>query len=110
MKLPNCERAIVDLDKLTRYRLDPAHPRGRHKARVFRAALGIATESASVLHDALLRAAATEEMVPGRADRHGTRYTLSMKMVHGTRTAIVRSHWIVRQGEQRPRFVTCYVE
>jgi len=41
MKLPNGERAFVDMAKLRDYSLDPAHKEGRHKARVFAAALGL---------------------------------------------------------------------
>ncbi len=41
MKLPNGERAVVDIIKLQDYCLNPAHPRGQHKARVFAAALGL---------------------------------------------------------------------
>lgn len=110
MKLPNGTQAILDLEKLRRYCLDVAHPRGRHKARVFRAALGISTGDATLLREALLRAASTEDAVVTKTDHHGTRYTLRMDMIHGTRAAVVRSQWIVRQGEEVPRFVTCYVE
>ena len=72
MKLPNGDRAIVDLNKLTRYCLDTTHPRGRHKARVFRAALGLSLADAGLLRDALLNAAVVDEATPGNADRHGT--------------------------------------
>jgi len=41
MKLPNPERAVVDLEKLRNYCLSLSHPRGRHKARVFEAVLGL---------------------------------------------------------------------
>ncbi len=44
MKLPNSDRAVVDIAKLRDYCLNPAHPRGRHKARVFAAALGLTAE------------------------------------------------------------------
>lgn len=37
MKLPNGDRAVVDIVKLTDYCLSTTHPRGRHKARVFAA-------------------------------------------------------------------------
>jgi hypothetical protein len=40
MKLPNGERAVVDIRKLRDYCLSAKHRRGRHKARVFEAALG----------------------------------------------------------------------
>jgi hypothetical protein len=32
MKLPNADRAIVDIVKLRNYCLNPQHPSGRHKA------------------------------------------------------------------------------
>ncbi|MEW6690623.1 MAG: DUF6883 domain-containing protein [Pseudomonadota bacterium] len=109
MKLPNGERAIVEIDKLRRYCLDPAHPRGRHKARVFLSALGLSAADADVLRAALVRAAANAEAAPGQSDRYGTRYTFTCEVRHGTRTALVRCHWIVRRNEELPRLVTCYV-
>jgi hypothetical protein len=46
MKLPNAERAFIDLAKLRDYSLCATHPEGKHKARVFAAALGIAATDA----------------------------------------------------------------
>lgn len=109
MKLPNGVRAIVDIEKLRRYCLDPAHPRGRHKARVFMAALGISSAEAEVLRRALLRAATAEEAKIGQSDKHGTRYTFDLRFSVGAKSAAVRCHWIVRQDEGVPRLVTCYV-
>jgi hypothetical protein len=34
-RLPNSERAILDIRKIEDYCLNPEHPRGRHKARLF---------------------------------------------------------------------------
>jgi len=45
MKLPGGEDAIVDPEKLTGYCLNPEHPRGKHKARVFATALGFTSEN-----------------------------------------------------------------
>ena len=42
MRLPNPSRAFVDASKLRDYCLNAQHPRGRHKARVFASALGLA--------------------------------------------------------------------
>jgi len=61
MKLPNADRAVVDLAKLRDYCLSPDHPRGRHKARVFATALGLTADHAEELHEALLTAVRTEE-------------------------------------------------
>jgi hypothetical protein len=56
MRLPGAERATIPTDKLVRYALDPAHPRGRHKARVFASALGIRKQDWRYLHDQILEA------------------------------------------------------
>jgi Domain of unknown function (DUF6883) len=53
MKLPNGEKAIVDIGKLLDYCLNLAHPRGRNKARVF-ASVGIQKADAEDLRSALL--------------------------------------------------------
>jgi hypothetical protein len=44
MKVPNAERAIVEIEKLRDYCLSESHPRGKHKARVFASVLGITTD------------------------------------------------------------------
>lgn len=41
VRLPNPERAIVDIAKLKDYCLDTEHEDGKHKARVFAAVLGV---------------------------------------------------------------------
>jgi hypothetical protein len=60
MNLPNANRAVVDIAKLRDYCLSPDHPRGRHKARVFAASLGLTANHAEELRDALLEAALAE--------------------------------------------------
>ena len=108
MKMPNADRAFVDIDKLTQYCLSPSHPRGRHKARMFESALGITAADADMLRDALL-AAATDDCVPGEVDEYGRRYVIDFEMSGPHGDATVRSAWIVRDGEDFPRFVSCYV-
>ena len=54
MKMPGGDAAIVDRRKLTGYCLNPEHPRGKHKARVFAATLGLPTTDAHVLREHLL--------------------------------------------------------
>jgi len=57
MKLQGTERAVVDSQKLREYCLSPAHPRGRHKARVFASALRITQSDVEFLRMQLLEAA-----------------------------------------------------
>ena len=53
-KLPHPERVIVPIDKLLDYCLNPEHPDGKHKARVFRSALNLGIEDAETLRTVLL--------------------------------------------------------
>ncbi len=57
----------------------------------------------------LVKAAAEGDVVPGVSDRHGSRYTPDVRIEHGSRAAMVRSHRIVRKNEDFPRLVSCYV-
>jgi hypothetical protein len=68
MKVPNADRAIVDIRKLRDYCLNPAHDEGKHKARLFAAALGMAANDADDLRDGLLQAVKTYDAKLGRRD------------------------------------------
>ncbi len=109
MKLPAGEIAIVEMAKLRDYCLNPLHPRGRHKARVFASALGITRGHAEFLGAELLRAARDEDASKGTVDQFGERYNVDFTLVRGPREALVRSSWIVRAGEHVPRLTSCFV-
>jgi hypothetical protein len=47
--LPNPDQAVLDTRKMEDYCLNPLHPRGRHKARVFREALHLQRSDAAWL-------------------------------------------------------------
>ena len=109
MKLPNGERAIIDSGKLTAYVLNPEHPEGSNKARLFRELLGITLDNVHVLIRALQKAAASREAITGRLDPYGQRYVLDLDLVGPVGRAKIRSVWMVRRGEELPRLVTCYI-
>ena len=109
MRIPNADLAIVDIEKLAGYCLSPEHPRGRHKARVFAAALGFTVEHAEQLRLALLSAIQSADANLIAADEYGGRYVLD-SFIHGPEgEAWVRSSWIIRSGEGLPRLTSCYV-
>lgn len=56
MKLPNAENAVVDIEKLRDYCLNPNHEEGKHKARRFKEKLGIDSSDAERLRGAILDA------------------------------------------------------
>jgi len=109
MKLPNPERAIVDLKKLRDYCLSSEHPRGRHKARMFAAILGFTAKDAEELKHALLSAAHTYEAFSIGGDDYGQRYAVDFPRDGPSGTVAIRSLWIVRHGEDFARLITCYV-
>lgn len=108
MKLPNGECAIVDIRKLREYCLSSQHPRGRHKARVF-ASVGILDADAEALRTALLATAGNAEAELGIANPHGQRYVVDFDFFSQDKITRIRSTWIVRTGEDRPRLTSCYV-
>jgi hypothetical protein len=101
--------AVVDIAKLRDYCLNLDHPRGRHKARVFGAALGLTADHAEDLRDALLEAAKAEEASATDQDAYGQRYVVDFIMNGPGGAGRVRSSWIVRSGEDFPRLTSCYV-
>ena len=109
--LPGWERAEIPRDKLVRYVLNPEHPRGRDKARVFRAVLGIGQEDADYLHDELVRALAegrVSAMRPGYGG--GTQYEvpLTIRGLNGVEQTVT-SAWYFPPGSDAPRLVTLYM-
>ena len=108
-RLPNGDRAGVDLRKLSAYCLSPTHPRGRHKARVFCEALGITQADANELRARILSAARDEIAVLLDADEWGERWRVDITISRQGRRAVVRTVWIVRRGSPIPTFVTCWV-
>lgn len=108
MKLPNGDRAVVDIEKLKGYCLNPQHSRGRNKARVF-ASVGIRDGDADELRVALLAAAVEADAQPGAANIYGQRYVVDFEMIRRDRTVRVRSTWIVRVEEDVPRLTSCFV-
>ena len=109
MKVTNPERAIVDIAKLRDYSLSPIHKEGKHKARVFAAALGIAQDDADWLRSVLLEAVRRHDCMLGRKTSFGQRYIVDFPVAKADKQAQVRSVSNVRPGETVPRLVTCYV-
>jgi hypothetical protein len=109
MKIPNAERALVDVRKLHDYCLDANHPRGQHKARRFKSVLGWTAEHAEDIRHRLLKVVSEEEADFLGADDYGQRYALDFHVQGRAETVTVRSLWMIRQGEDFPRFISCYI-
>ncbi|MEI7866884.1 MAG: DUF6883 domain-containing protein [Candidatus Methylumidiphilus sp.] len=109
IRLPNAENAVIDIAKLHEYCLNPLHPEGRHKARVFSSALGISQNDADWLRSALLEKIVDSDIFSTDHTNFGVRYTVDMNLQHGDFRALVRTGWIIRMDENVPRLTTCFV-
>jgi hypothetical protein len=109
MTLPNAERAFVDIAKLRDYSLNAEHKEGKHKARVFAAALGLRIDDAEWLQKKLLDVAQSDDCRLGRRTESGQRYLIDFELSREGKSARLRSVWIVPTEEDHPRLVTCYV-
>ena len=110
MKLPNSEKAFVDIAKLRDYSLNLEHESGGHKARVFRAALGLTIDDAEWLRAQVLRIAVEGDATSGDLSAFGQKYVIDATLTVNTRSAIVRTAWIIENGTDLPRLVSCYVK
>lgn len=108
MKLPNADSAVIDLKKLRDYCLNLEHPRGKHKARVFRSMLGITQNDAETLKKKILEGITDNNCLIGESDIYGTRYSLDLPVDVNGRDALVRTTWIVKNKEDFPRLTSCY--
>lgn len=108
-QMPNADRALLDIRKITDYCLSPVHPRGRHKARVFRDALGLSQGDAEWLRTALLAGLRQGDATELSSDELGNRWRVDVPITRLGKSVVVRTVWIVRSSEQVPRFVTCWV-
>jgi hypothetical protein len=100
----------VELAKLASYVLCPSHPWGKHKARAFAHRLGLTRSDVFLVRNALLIAVATrDDAAAGPTDGFGARYVLIFPLSGPKGSAMVRSVWIVRTGEDHPRLVTVYL-
>ena len=77
MKLPSAERASVDVRKLRNYCLNTDHPRGQHKARVFKSALGWTADHAEDVRLRLMDATLRGDAEFLGADDYEQRYALA---------------------------------
>ena len=108
MKISNAERAVVEIRKLRDYCLNPQHDRGKHKARLFTSLLGMNSDDAEELRNALLEAVKKQEAQLGEKDPYGQRYTLDFTLNWQDKQATIRSAWIIETGSDIPKLTTAF--
>ena len=109
MKLPNVDRAVVDIAKLRDYSLNPTHPEGKHKARVFKAALAFTAHNAEQLRRMVLDEIQINEATEQQTTSYGRRFVVDFEVTGLHEIVTVRSTWIIRNDEDFPRLTSCYI-
>lgn len=98
----------MDETKVRGYLLAAEHPVGRFKAAFFRT-LGYTPADWLHLLQSLVAHARTADAVPESASAYGQKFRIRA-MLRGPngRSATVVSIWIIRLGDDEPRFVTAF--
>ena len=107
-KLPNGERALIPMEKLTDYCLNPDHARGKDKARVFASVLGITRDRAHELADLVRHAARDGDITQEASTIWGQYYRVDWAMPSRV-DVVLRTIWEIAPGEEIPRLVSVFI-
>jgi hypothetical protein len=107
--LPNLKNAMLDIRKLRDYCLNWEHPKGKDKARVFRAALAITQRDAVWLRNEILQKLEFAPSARQSEDKYGVRYVVNIKITKQNKSAILSTVWMVAHNDMRPILITCRV-
>ena len=107
MRLPYGDTAIVPLEKITEYLLNPSHEDGGSKAAFF-ARFGFRRDAPHVLELALLHLAKTADMTEV-IFKFGRKYVGRgmLRCPDGRRVEVI-TVWVLRDNQPPPFFVTAY--
>jgi hypothetical protein len=109
MKLPNGDQAKISIQKLVSYCLNPDHPSGKHKARVFESALNITASNADFLRELIQAAAIEGEVVQQDATTFGQVFKVDWT-VPDTNGIELRTIWEIRTKDSNPRLVSAFIK
>ena len=107
-KLPNGARALIPMEKLTDYCLNPGHARGKDKARVFAAVLGITRDKANELADLVQQAARDGDITQETSTVWGQYYRVDWAIPLRV-DVVLRTIWEIAPGEAIPRLVSVFL-
>ncbi len=108
MRLPNGELAIIPMEKLTGYCLNPNHSSGKHKAKVFASALGITADNADDLRELITQAAIQGEVIQQDSTGFGQLYKVDW-MIFDRDSIILRTIWEITPDQPSPRLVSAFI-
>jgi hypothetical protein len=105
-RLLNADQATMDPKKFTEYALNPDHPVGGNKARVFASATGFTKDNAPDLMSQIQQGVTENPPIPGKVDQWGERFTVEIPVTGPTGAGTVTTGWIYKPGETTPSLTT----
>jgi hypothetical protein len=109
MKLPNGNQAEISMHKLIDYCLNPEHPSGKNKARVFASVLRITRENADTLRSLIQTAAIEGEVVQQNLTTFGQVFKVDWTVL-GTQGVQLRTIWEITPANPNPRLVSAFIK
>lgn len=108
--LPDYQKAVIPRDELESYALSPEHDPGKHKARVFKSALGFTQADWEVLSQKIIDELPYQAAIRKGQGEYGERFEviLPIEGLNGQTKAIVTG-WIIEKDTDFPRLVTTFV-
>lgn len=108
MKLPNSAQAEIPMQKLLSYCLNPDHPSGKHKARLFASMLGITAENADTLRQLIQTAAVEGEVAQQATTPFGQQFKVDWT-VPDTEDIRLRTIWEITPTNPNPRLISAFL-
>jgi hypothetical protein len=104
-RIPGSESATVGDDRIVTYVLNEEHPKGKHKARVFKA-LGYTSANADVFTEVILSQVATVEGEFKKDNKYGgENWEAVVQLPTTTGEVDLPTYWEVRPGKP-PKFLS----
>lgn len=107
-KLPDCEKARIDDNKLYKYLLNPNHPEGKGKARFFEQ-IGYTIDNGEQLRAGLIQLACSGSVTNEQPNRVGRKYIVTGPInAQNGKTYQLLTVWAVEPPDNEPRLITAY--
>ncbi|MFQ5707410.1 MAG: DUF6883 domain-containing protein [bacterium] len=108
--MPDGAKAVIPEGKLEDYCLNPFHPDGKHKAKVFGKALGITQANSVKLKELVLKSAESGEVTKEQENDFGKIYRVEYEVEGINQKEILCTLWLVGVGKDRPYLTSCFIK
>ena len=105
MKLPNGDRAIIPMEKLIGYCLNPHHAKGKHKARVFQSVLNLTVTNADIYPTGRVAGAVVQQDATPQERIFKVDWEIP-----DTNGRQLRTTWKIAHTSEIPRLITAFIK